>query len=368
MDDRRNKIFVAVHAGAGFHSEKRSQTYKNLMKNACLEAIEAFCATGSCVAAVVAATKCLENHVLTNAGVGSSLNMLGEVQCDACLVDGESGRSGAVGALSGVINPILVADRILSEQPDPQPCGLVRPMFLVGEGARQYAVQRGIAETIPSNLVTPRTTRRWGEYKGRLERATKAKPTQIHTKPSGDGEDVLFDTVGAIACDWTGRVASAVSSGGVPLKTPGRVGEAGIVGAGAYAEMRVPEDHPVQASACSVSGVGEAVMLRFGALRVVEGLLNGGDGLTVARNIVTSSKQTAHLPNDKFGIIALLFDASQATVEFVCAHNTPSMAYASYCPATQSAPSCCISVSEVNAEVCLVSALRTTFPQSQTPV
>ena len=38
-------------------------------------------------------------------------------------------------------------------------------------------------------------------------------------------DDCLLDTVGAICVDSSGRVASAVSSGGIVLKQPGRLGQ-----------------------------------------------------------------------------------------------------------------------------------------------
>lgn len=45
----------------------------------------------------------------------------------------------------------------------------------------------------------------------------------------------ICDTVGALVVDACGRVAAGVSSGGLALKTEGRVGEAAVIGAGAWA-------------------------------------------------------------------------------------------------------------------------------------
>ena len=91
--------------------------------------------------AAARATIVLEDAGETNAGYGSNLTESGTVEMDAGLMDGSSLLFGAVGALSGVKNPILVAQRLVEEQQKGLlPLGRVPPGFLVGEGAKEWAV------------------------------------------------------------------------------------------------------------------------------------------------------------------------------------------------------------------------------------
>ena len=60
-----------------------------------------------------------------------------------------------------------------------------------------------------------------------------------HLADHGYSEKRSLDTVGAIAVDQFGNVASAVSSGGIMFKDPGRVGQASVYGAGCFAENSV---------------------------------------------------------------------------------------------------------------------------------
>ena len=66
--------------------------------------------------AVVDAVITLEDSPLTNAGYGSNLTMDGCVECDASIMNGSDMQYGAVGAITGVKNPIEVAKEIYNYQ------------------------------------------------------------------------------------------------------------------------------------------------------------------------------------------------------------------------------------------------------------
>lgn len=54
----------------------------------------------------------------------------GKVECDASVMDGHTLRHGAVGAVPGVRNPVLLARQILDAQSHPLPGGLVPPRLV----------------------------------------------------------------------------------------------------------------------------------------------------------------------------------------------------------------------------------------------
>ncbi|XP_043368034.1 threonine aspartase 1 isoform X10 [Dermochelys coriacea] len=147
--------FVLVHAGAGYHSESKAKEYKHVCKRACQKAIEKLQAGALATDAVTAALIELEDSPFTNAGMGSNLNLLGEIECDASIMDGKSLNFGAVGALSGIKNPVSVANRLLCEgQKGKLSAGRIPPCFLVGEGAYRWAVDHGIPACSPGIMTT----------------------------------------------------------------------------------------------------------------------------------------------------------------------------------------------------------------------
>ncbi|XP_074944349.1 LOW QUALITY PROTEIN: threonine aspartase 1 [Phalacrocorax aristotelis] len=283
--------FVLVHAGAGYHSESKAKEYKHVCKRACQKAIEKLQAGALATDAVTAALIELEDSPFTNAGLGSNLNLLGEIECDASIMDGKSLNFGAVGALSGIKNPVSVANRLLCEgQKGKLSAGRIPPCFLVGEGAYRWAVDHGIPACPPGIMATRFSLAAFKRNKRKLELAEKVetdlmqlkKRRQSNEKGSrvmcsacgrppkandgGKGGDQIelylpendsgtLDTVGAVVVDQEGNVAAAVSSGGLALKHPGRVGQAALYGCGCWAENTGA--HTPYSTAVSTSGCGE---------------------------------------------------------------------------------------------------------------
>jgi len=170
----------------------------------------------------------MENSGLFNAGIGSVLTLSGRIEMDAAIMSGRNLSCGAVGAVSNVRNPILLARRILEETDH---------SLVVGSMAKRLAEKFGLAGTVlPSN-------KRREKWKQMRENPAKYLKKNIA---------YASDTVGAVAIDAKGNIASGVSTGGLWLKLDGRVGDSALVGAGLYAENGV--------GGVAATGIGEAIM------------------------------------------------------------------------------------------------------------
>nr|XP_035962733.1 threonine aspartase 1 isoform X2 [Halichoerus grypus] len=193
--------------------------------------------------------------------MGSNLNLLGEIECDASIMDGKSLNFGAVGALSGIKNPVSVANRLLCEgQKGKLSAGRIPPCFLVGEGAYRWAVDHGIPSCPPNIMTTRFSLAAFKRNKRKLELAERVETDFIQLKKrrqssEKENDSGTLDTVGAVVVDHEGNVAAAVSSGGLALKHPGRVGQAALYGCGCWAENTGA--HNPYSTAVSTSGCGE---------------------------------------------------------------------------------------------------------------
>ena len=106
---------IIVHGGAGPIKDDSLPARLDGCQAAALAGWEMLRAGGNSLDAAEAAVIVLEDNPLFNAGTGSALNSLGQVEMDAAIMDGAALRAGAVAAVTGIKNPITLARRVLDD-------------------------------------------------------------------------------------------------------------------------------------------------------------------------------------------------------------------------------------------------------------
>lgn len=115
------------------------------------------------------------------------------------------------------------------------------------------------------------------------QEGTAESPSKVFQQSEAE-EDMITDTVGAIAIDMFGHIAAGSSSGGIGMKHRGRVGPAALVGIGtAVIPVDDRDDEGVSVAAVT-SGTGEHMATTMASQKCAERLyhntrraLGGGD-------------------------------------------------------------------------------------------
>lgn len=152
------------------------------------------------VQAVEVAIMVLEDEPILNAGTGSNLTARGRVECDASIVD-HFGRSGAAGAVpskltllrlgltisdcrcAGVKNPIMLARKIYEESHYDPGVSRIAPNLLVGEGAADFAWNRGIAIVTNGSMITESARSRWQVWCREAKEHDEQNPPKHFVRP-----------------------------------------------------------------------------------------------------------------------------------------------------------------------------------------
>jgi L-asparaginase/beta-aspartyl-peptidase (threonine type) len=221
---------VVIHGGAGEFGAEGSPARLARLEEGLFGALEAawdlLCAGGCALDSVVAAVACMEASGSFNCGRGAVATSRGTVETDAAVMDGRSGRFGAICAATWPESPVRAARAVMALGGPAE-----GPVLLAGTGADRFCESAGLTPRVPSSLC---------------------------------GEGVLpisrSGTVGAVAVDRDGHLATATSTGGRLGKLPGRVGDSPIAGAGTWADDR--------SVAVSASGEGESFLVAGFAHRV----------------------------------------------------------------------------------------------------
>ncbi|KAI8372931.1 nucleophile aminohydrolase [Radiomyces spectabilis] len=247
MSTTQCPIFVAVHVGAGRLSTAKEARYRSACARACESAMAMLKNGEQATDAIVRAISLLEDDPITNAGLGSNFTLQGTVECDASMMDGRTGTFGAVGAVSGIKNPITAANKLVEKNKEGvMSLGRIPPVLLAGQGAMDWAKENG-CEIVDKGALMHESS--YSTYVSHM--------AQLYSAAAPDPVELGHDTVGAIAIDRRGNVASGVSSGGISLKYSGRIGEAAMYGCGCWAQNSTYSSAGI---ACSTSGTGEQIM------------------------------------------------------------------------------------------------------------
>jgi beta-aspartyl-peptidase (threonine type) len=287
-----NPVLV-VHGGAWAIPDDMVEAHLNGTRQAVAAGWQVLEKGGSALDAAEESVVVMEDDEAFDAGRGSFLNREGKVQLDALIMDGATLRAGGVGCVEHIANPVRAARKVLSESPH---------VYFVAEGAECFAQEHGISLCKNEDLIIPRE----------VERLRALQAIAPGAKQELFAPTISHDTVGAVALDRLGDIASATSTGGTLNKAPGRLGDSSLIGCGCYADNL--------SAAVSTTGWGEPIMKLVLAKWAADRVASGSMPQWVAEEAMNYLKDRV---NGHGGIILL-----DSQGRYGLAHNTPRMAWA----------------------------------------
>ena len=273
---------LAIHGGAGTitrtaMSADKEAAYQQALNDILAAGQRILVEGGSALDAVTEAVRLLEECPLFNAGKGAVLTSAGTYELDASIMDGATLAAGAVTCVKRLRNPILAARAVMERS---------EHVLFTSEGAEAFAQAQGLEFVEPDYYYTEARYAQW-------QRARKQEGMALLDHDAASlmakeaapiDPDNKFGTVGAVACDAQGRLAAATSTGGVPNKKVGRVGDTPIVGAGCFAN---------NVAAVSCTGTGEMFIRAVAAYDIAAQMEYAGKSLADASNDVVMRKLMA---------------------------------------------------------------------------
>ena len=282
---------IAIHGGAGVITRERlDEAQRGEIEAALGQALDAgtkvLAEGGSALDAVEAVVTLLEDDPHFNAGRGAVFTYEGTNELDASIMDGRDRSAGAVTGVTTVRNPIKLARTVMEDGTH---------VFLSGDGAEQFAREKGFEAVDPEWFATPARRRQLEELKAR--------------QVSWFDVDLKYGNVGAVARACEGHLAAATSTGGLTGKRWGRIGDSPVIGAGTYADDR--------ACAVSATGAGEYFIRAGVAQAICDRVRLLGESVQQAADAVIA--EVGELGGDG-GVIVAGSDGST-----VFSFNTPGM-------------------------------------------
>jgi beta-aspartyl-peptidase (threonine type) len=207
------------------------------------------------------------------------------------------GRVGAVSAIQNIMNPISVA-RLVMEK--------TKNVLLVGPGANLFAKQQNIPTCKPEDLLTSQERERYIQIQSNRNFDPKAA---FQTKNLDS--NLPMDTVGCICFDQSGTMSVGLSTGGIPFKRSGRVGDTPLWGAGGYLD--------IDFAGVAATAYGEDIIKTLLSREVI-------NYMKYEKNDCQSATEKAiHYLNTKGGLGGLISLSKEGKIGI--SFNTPRMAF-----------------------------------------
>lgn len=267
------KYSIVVHGGAGGWDGSSDEKQKKLIE-ACKLGEEMLKKGKKAVDVVEKVVNFMEDESIFNAGIGSVLNLDGDADMDASIMRGNSKlyyNCGAVAGIKNIKNPISVARKVMEKTPH---------VLLISDGANQFANLMGFKED--KNIITKDRI----DERQRLLDKFNSGDTKAHKrlkKLVDEHPEILCGTVGCVAFDGK-EIVAGTSTGGMPLKLFGRVGDSALIGSGTYANDKI---------GISCTGTGE-ISIKFVLAKTV------ADNYEVLGNLKEATKKSIDVVKKKY--------------------------------------------------------------------
>ena len=224
------RFTIVIHGGAGTilkedMTPELERAYQKSLEDALAGGYSVLESGGSAVDAVKAATIILEDNILFNAGRGSVFTKKGLHEMDAAVMEGKSLLAGAVAGVRNIRNPVELAIEVMHHS---------NHVFLSGEGANDFAIKQGIKQEPDEYFFSQFRYDQWKVMRDSDNYSLDHSQDQVEKLM----KHKKFGTVGAVACDQTGTIAAATSTGGMTNKKYGRIGDTPVIGSGTYANNK----------------------------------------------------------------------------------------------------------------------------------
>ncbi len=258
---------LALHGGAGTIpaaslTPDLTNAYHDGIRTALAAGHAVLKSGGTALDAVTRTVVALEENPLFNAGHGAVYTTDETHEMDAAVMDGATGRAGAIAGICGPRNPVLAARAVMEKSAH---------VFLAGEGAMRFCREVGL-EFMPSA---------WFGTERRLDALRQEMARRAANSADTRSDADRHGTVGAVALDVHGNLAAATSTGGITAKTPGRVGDSPVIGAGTWADN----------ATCAISATGQGeLFIRVAAAHEIAARMRwGGQSLAEAADDVANN-------------------------------------------------------------------------------